>query len=148
MPRVVAYAGSFLMPTFVYAAARWQPEWLAPAQSTELRVLGLSVWTLGLFLTLWPLLYLRQSFSLIPAARELVTSGPYRLVRHPIYAAYLFTYVGVLLNRFTVPLALAVASWTGLILLRIRYEEMVLTSAFPEYVDYRKRVGGLFPRPR
>ena len=38
-------------------------------------------------LAVWGLLYLRKSFSIIPEARRVVSGGPYRFIRHPLYAA-------------------------------------------------------------
>jgi len=101
---------------------------------------GAVLWIAGALLSLWPLWYLRRSFSVEPEARALVTSGPYRLARHPIYTVYLLINAGILLRHFTLPFAAVVGVWLVSLLLRIRYEEGVLSSAFPEYLEYRRRV--------
>jgi len=50
------------------------------------------------------------------------------------------------MTRPTVALALALAVWAVCIHFRMRYEEAILTEAFPEdYADYRRRVGALMP---
>ena len=144
-PRVTAYGHSFLVPLFVLAAASWQPAWIAPTSIPELRVAGLLIWAIGLLLALWPVWYLRYSFSLEPAARDLVTTGPYRLLRHPIYTTYLLTYVGLLLMRPTLPLAAILLVWLAFLVARIRLEEAVLTTAFPEYRQYRERSWAVLP---
>ena len=59
---------------------------------------------------------------------------------HPIYTVYLLINLGILLRHLTVPLALVLALWVALLLVRVRYEEGVLTEAFPEYPAYRRRV--------
>jgi protein-S-isoprenylcysteine O-methyltransferase Ste14 len=138
--RVVAYANSFLIMVFVMVASRVQPEWLRPTPEPVLRTAGAVLWLAGAVLCLWPLWYLRRSFSLEPEARTLVTSGPYRLARHPIYTVYLLINTGILLRHLTLPFALVMAAWIALLLVRVRYEEGVLASTFPEYPEYRRRV--------
>jgi protein-S-isoprenylcysteine O-methyltransferase Ste14 len=138
--RVVAYANSFLVMVFILVAARIHPEWLRPTPQPGLRTAGAILWLAGAVLCLWPLWYLRRSFSLEPEARTLVTSGPYRLARHPIYTVYLLINFGILLRHLTVPFAIVLALWVALLLVRVRYEEGVLASAFPEYPAYRRRV--------
>ncbi len=138
--RLVAYANSFLVMVFILLAARFQPEWLRPTPLPGLRTAGAVLWLAGAVLCLWPLWYLRRSFSLEPEARTLVTSGPYRLARHPIYTVYLLINAGILLRHLTLPLGIALALWVALLLVRVRYEEGVLAAAFAEYPEYRRRV--------
>lgn len=138
--RVVAYVNSFLVMVFILVAGKLQPEWLRPTPNDALRFAGAILWLAAAALCLWPVWYLRRSFSLEPQARALVTSGPYRLARHPIYTVYLLINAGILLRHLTVPFALVLALWVVLLLVRVRYEEGVLTAAFPEYTEYRRRV--------
>jgi protein-S-isoprenylcysteine O-methyltransferase Ste14 len=46
-------------------------------------LIGLFITLLGQFLCIWGIITLRKSFSLLPEARELVTTGPYKLFHHP-----------------------------------------------------------------
>jgi protein-S-isoprenylcysteine O-methyltransferase Ste14 len=46
-------------------------------------------------------IYLGRSFGLLPADRGIVTKGPYRLVRHPIYFGYFLNHLGFLLSAFS-----------------------------------------------
>lgn len=46
-------------------------------------------------------LYLGRSFGLMPANRGVVTSGPYKVVRHPIYLGYFINHIGFLLSSFS-----------------------------------------------
>jgi protein-S-isoprenylcysteine O-methyltransferase Ste14 len=139
-PRAIAYINSFSVMAFILFATRVHPEWLRATPAHELRLVGLVLWLAGAVLSLWPIWYLRRSFSVEPEARALVTSGPYRLARHPIYTVYLLINTGILLRHFTLPFASVLALWIVTLLLRIRYEEGVLSSAFPEYPEYRRRV--------
>jgi Phospholipid methyltransferase len=115
-------------------------------------LLGLSVYVafslivLGTLLVLVSMIFLRRAFSVTPQARFLVTSGPYRIVRHPMYVGNILSLLGV---------AFLVDSWeavtlfficAGLQIARAHYDENVLQATFPEYTDYKKRVGGFIPR--
>jgi protein-S-isoprenylcysteine O-methyltransferase Ste14 len=146
VPRLVAYANTFgVMLFLMYATAR-HPDWIRPTANPALRSAGAILWLGGAVLSLWPLWYLRRSFSVEPEARNLVTSGPYRWARHPIYAVYLLINAGILLRHFTLPLAAVLAAWLILLVVRVGYEERVLVSAFPQYREYRQRVGAFGPR--
>jgi protein-S-isoprenylcysteine O-methyltransferase Ste14 len=46
----------------------------------------------------------------------------------------------------SIPFALALTVWAAAMIDRMYLEEAVLRKAFPEYVDYKRRVGALFPR--
>ncbi|TFG51022.1 MAG: isoprenylcysteine carboxylmethyltransferase family protein [Gemmatimonadales bacterium] len=145
-PRITTYGGALIMLVFIPVAATWFPAWVAPSSTPALRIGGALVWLFGTTLGLWPLWYLRKSFSLEPQARDLVTTGPYRFARHPIYSMYILNYIGLWLSHLSVPLSLALCVWTALTLGRMYYEEQVLTLQFPAYREYRKRVGALGPR--
>jgi protein-S-isoprenylcysteine O-methyltransferase Ste14 len=101
----------------------------------------------GTMWTAYAVWHLRFAFSIEPAARRLITSGPYRVARHPIYTGYVAQYGGMLLTFPTVPFALALLAWALMVADRMRLEESVLSKAFPEYADYRQRVGALFTLP-
>jgi protein-S-isoprenylcysteine O-methyltransferase Ste14 len=144
-PRAVAYAHTFLPMVFLELAGAHRPEWLARTPSALLAMTGAVLWLCGALLALWPLWQLRRAFSVEPQARELVTSGPYRFARHPIYASYALVNGGLWLRHPTLPFGTVLLVWFGLLALRIRYEEQVLESAFPAYAAYRARVGALGP---
>ncbi len=145
-PRLVAYANTFGVMLFLWYAARYHHDWIRPTPVPALRTAGAVLWLGGAVLSLWPLWYLRRSFSVEPEARDLVTGGPYRWARHPIYAVYLLVNGGILLRHFTLPLTAVLAGWLALLLVRVGYEEDVLARAFPQYAEYRRRVGAFGPR--
>ncbi|WP_068085790.1 methyltransferase family protein [Novosphingobium rosa] len=84
-------------------------------------------------------LALRRSFGIAPANRGVKVSGPYALVRHPMYAGYLLVHIGNLLLFFS-PLNLAIYAigWTAQIL-RLQAEEKLL-SQDEAYRAYREKV--------
>jgi protein-S-isoprenylcysteine O-methyltransferase Ste14 len=146
-PSLSAYGATFLMPAFCFFAGRWQPAWIQSA-SASLVVPGFTLWMAGSCFGLWSLVRLRSAFSIVPQARALVTSGPYRVARHPLYSSYVLQYAGMLLSHPTVPLGLIYTVWCALVIVRVRYEEAVLLRAFPEYAIYRRQVGRFMPRLR
>jgi protein-S-isoprenylcysteine O-methyltransferase Ste14 len=144
-PRVAAYCGSFMLLVFMQTAQAVRPGWLAPTPYVALIAAGLTLWLFGALFGLWTVWHMRRAFSLVPQARELVTAGPYRLARHPIYLGYIFQYTGMLLAFWSLPFAVVLLAWLGVTLLRIHFEEALLASSFPEYESYRGRVGCFWP---
>jgi protein-S-isoprenylcysteine O-methyltransferase Ste14 len=76
-------------------------------------------------------------FGIRPALRGLVTTGPYALVRHPIYLSYIVEDIGYNLQEWNAGTALiVVVGWASLIY-RIRAEERVLAldAEWPKYAS-------------
>ncbi|MBU6298407.1 MAG: isoprenylcysteine carboxylmethyltransferase family protein [Alphaproteobacteria bacterium] len=88
---------------------------------------------------------LGRSFSVLPQARGLVTSGPYRLVRHPLYVAEQIATFGIMW-QFQQPWALLVALMSFAAQFpRMHYEEKILAQTFPAYRTYAERTAKLIP---
>jgi protein-S-isoprenylcysteine O-methyltransferase Ste14 len=103
----------------------------------------------GLLFTVWARRHLATNWSgdvTIKEGHELITSGPYGWVRHPIYTGLLLGFVGS---------AAAVGEWRGLVALivvglalwrKLRMEERGMRQLFGErYVAYEERVSALIP---
>lgn len=136
-----------LLSAFVPAYSDRKEFWTF--DGATVRWIGVAVFVAGGILRLWPVFILGRRFSglvAIQPGHTLVTTGIYRLIRHP-------SYLGLLIN----PLgwALAFRSTIGLILTalmliptigRIRAEEALLLSQFgSEYETYRARTSRLIP---
>jgi protein-S-isoprenylcysteine O-methyltransferase Ste14 len=89
--------------------------------------------------------YLRRSVSIIPEARRVVTGGPYRIVRHPLYLAEITAAVALVLAAPYLTPVVALAAFVLLQAARARFEERLLTETFPEYAGYQKRTSALIP---
>jgi protein-S-isoprenylcysteine O-methyltransferase Ste14 len=71
--------------------------------------------------------------------RQLVTSGPYRFVRHPLYLAEEIAIFGVFVQFASLWTAILFAAHIAVQLRRMHNEESVLTASFPEYAAYRRK---------
>jgi protein-S-isoprenylcysteine O-methyltransferase Ste14 len=93
----------------------------------------------GLAISISAKAFLRRSFGILPANRGVQRAGPYRLVRHPMYAGYVLTHAGFLISSFCLRNVVAYAiCWTAMVL-RIRAEEAILARD-PAYRDFQGAV--------
>jgi len=136
----IAFSG-----TFSAIAASFLP---GGTRRDELVLVADILATAGLAYSVWGLAYLRRSFSIIPEARRLVTGGPYRLSRHPVYLGEIATAIGVNLATAGWLSAIAIAYFITCEVLRIRWEERILAATFPnDYPEYARRVPRYLPNP-
>jgi protein-S-isoprenylcysteine O-methyltransferase Ste14 len=97
---------------------------------------GLVLVTLAAVFSVVCLLTIGERFGVRPALRGLVTRGPYRLVRHPLYLSYVIAAIGFNLQVWNLAtLLLALLGWAAMVC-RIRAEERVLSRdpGWPTYV--------------
>jgi protein-S-isoprenylcysteine O-methyltransferase Ste14 len=111
--------------------------------------LGFIMAVAGLAFAVWARVYLGRNWSgtvTVKQDHELIRSGPYRLVRHPIYSGLLLALLGT---------AVAIGEWRGLLafiaiaagfLIKIRTEERFMAETFGDaYAHYRAEVPALTP---
>jgi protein-S-isoprenylcysteine O-methyltransferase Ste14 len=126
----VAVVVSYAYPYAQVLYLSWVPG--DPAWTTG----GFGLLVLAACLSLASLLTLGRSFGVWPAVRGLTTKGPYRLVRHPMYLAYVLADIGYNLQEWNLgTLTLVLAGWAALFY-RIGAEERILArhAAWPAYV--------------
>jgi len=118
------------------------------APEPVVQVVGATLFIAGLGVAVWARVHLGRNWGM-PMTRkdepELVTSGPYRLIRHPIYSGILLAFVGTALatNLYW----LIVFAVMGVYFVHsATVEEKLLTSSFPDaYPSYRARTKMLIP---
>ena len=116
--------------------------------SVALGVLGVVLCALGVGLALWARIHLGRNWGM-PMSRkaepELVESGPYALVRHPIYGGIILALLGSAVGQspfWLVPLVL----FGGYFVYSARREERIMTEQFPQaYPAYRQRTKMFIP---
>jgi protein-S-isoprenylcysteine O-methyltransferase Ste14 len=119
-----------------------------PADGT-VHGLGILIVVSGLLLAVWARIHLGTNWSgrvSVKENHELIQSGPYRRIRHPIYTGLLLAMLGT---------ALAIGQWRGLIAValmgitywrKLQLEEAVMLRTFGEvYVRYAEHTAALIP---
>ncbi len=121
------------------------PFLLRPVESSADILVGNTLQIVGFVLQIGALIALNRCLGLLPAHRGVKSNGLYRLVRHPLYMAYVITYIGYYLNNPSIGNLGIVISGTGFLVMRIRYEEGLLIN-YPKYAEYAvKTRWRLFP---
>ena len=136
-PRFSAGAGAFLGIGIIL---------LAPQElSSGLYLISMLSIISGTMFAIWTTLTLARSISIMPQARNLVTSGPYAFVRHPLYLGEFVVLFGLALQH-SMPWGMLLLGVQSIFqFARMKNEERVLARAFPNYEDYRARTARLLP---
>jgi protein-S-isoprenylcysteine O-methyltransferase Ste14 len=125
--------------------------WLASSRIAHGSVGGLAVAlaVASLALAGWTFVHNRPgNFNIRPTPRvggRLVTTGPYRFIRHPMYSAVLLAAAAMAL---TSPPAAGALAWAALLLVLLRkaaLEERWMAERHPDYIPYRSRTRRLVP---
>jgi protein-S-isoprenylcysteine O-methyltransferase Ste14 len=133
------------------APGRWM-SWLGARFLSNTPIaywLGLLMVLVGLAFAVWARVHLGRNWSgtvTVKEDHELVRSGPYAIVRHPIYTGLLLAMLGTVI---------VLGEWRGLVafcflsaafLLKLRREERFMAESFPDtYPGYRARVPAFIP---
>jgi protein-S-isoprenylcysteine O-methyltransferase Ste14 len=127
LPRITAFVGTYLPWTITFFGKSDQA---LPNLASTAFVL------VGIMMMLVTVRHLGRSFSLLPQARSVVQTGPYRWVKHPLYLSEEIAIVGVALRYLTPVTVLILVLHVGVQVCRILYEEDLLRRTCPEYSSY------------
>jgi protein-S-isoprenylcysteine O-methyltransferase Ste14 len=105
-------------------------------------LIGLS----GAAFSIWAIAHLRASFGLRAAVRELVTTGPYRRIRHPLYFGEIIHILGIAILAATPAAIYLFILAVAMQAIRARIEERKFLTTVPDYASFRRNTGFLWPR--
>ena len=136
-PRVSALLGTLVVYTF----GLFPRHELSPSAQIVSTLLIL----VGTVAAVYVLTHLGRSFSVMAEARRLVTSGVYRIVRHPLYLAEELAVIGIFMQFVSAWTVLLLAVQIAFQLRRMHNEEAILGEMFPEYAAYKANTARLIP---
>lgn len=119
---------------------------ITPRFPFYINVTGLLVGFCGAAFSIWAISHLRQSFGLRAAVRELVTSGPYRRIRHPLYLGEIIHVLGIAILAGTPAAIVVFVIAVGMQIVRAKVEERKFLKTLPGYAAYRRDTGFLLPK--
>lgn len=145
--RLAEWADIFLYLAVIY---RWRWNFALTRHTRAAAAVGLIVTLLGVILTAWSKIVLGAWFSTtlgVKPGHQVVTRGPYRLVRHPMYSGLLLVLLGgALVYNSDAVLLLLCAPFCGLFYWQSVIEERLLAAHFGDaFSQYRGATGRLFP---
>jgi protein-S-isoprenylcysteine O-methyltransferase Ste14 len=136
LPRIAAFVGTYLPWTITFFG---QTDQALPNLLSTACVLT------GMIMMLVTIRHLGGSFSLVPQARSVVQTGPYRWIKHPLYFSEQIAILGVVLQYLTPVTVIVFVLHIGVQVCRILYEEDLLRRNCPEYAIYETSRWRLVP---
>jgi protein-S-isoprenylcysteine O-methyltransferase Ste14 len=138
---IQAMAAVVFVAIFVVPALDHRLHW--STMSVGFEILGDALILIGFAFVLW--VFKANSFTSgiieVAAGQKVITSGPYALVRHPMYLGSLITLAGIPLSLSSWWGLILIGVMTGAIVLRLLDEEKFLARNLKGYEEYLKRVG-------
>ena len=109
----------------------------------------LIIYFAGVFLGFWAIYAMREAKLNIPPdvapGTQLITKGPYNLIRHPMYLAIFLTLLPLVIEYFSVSRLMIYAVLIVNQVIKLNYEEQMLIKVFDEYRTYKKSSWRLVP---
>lgn len=103
----------------------------------------------GIILGIWSIFVMRNSvLSVMPdpqADIKLITRGPYKLIRHPMYSALFLVLIPLVINYTTKERIIVIVLFTINQILKLLYEEKLIIKKLPDYYNYMQKTWRLIP---
>ncbi|WP_246230607.1 methyltransferase family protein [Bradyrhizobium cytisi] len=136
LPRIAAFVGTYMPWAIGFFG---ETDEALPNLASTVCVLT------GMIMMLLTIRHLGKSFSLVPQARSVVQTGPYRWIKHPLYLAEQIAIFGVVLKVLSPLTVTLFVLHIGVQVCRIYYEEDLLRRNCPEYSGYEASRWRLIP---
>ena len=136
LPRIAAFVGTYLP---------WTITFFGKTDQALPNLLSTACVLIGTVMMLVTIRHLGRSFSLVPQARSVVQTGPYRWIKHPLYFSEQIAILGVVLQYLTPVTVIVFVLHIGVQVCRILYEEDLLRRNCPEYSSYEASRWRLIP---
>ncbi|MBC8319580.1 MAG: isoprenylcysteine carboxylmethyltransferase family protein [Bacteroidetes bacterium] len=110
---------------------------------------GLLIECTGIFIALRAIYVVKiKNVNITPTVKqnsELITTGPYRIIRHPMYIAQLVAVLPLIIDYFSWYRLTAMLILIVILLVKIEYEEKQLSAHFTEYSLYKEKTKKMIP---
>lgn len=136
-----------MLPSYPAPMLQWLND-VTPLFPFYMNLAGLIIGLFGAGFSIWAIAHLRASFGLRTAVRELVTSGPYRRIRHPLYFGEIVHVFGIVILAATPAALYLFVIAVALQAVRAKIEERKFLAAVPAYAEFRRNTGFLWPKLR
>ncbi len=151
--RIFAYWLPLAIAVYLLGPGEWFGHTLIRENFVEhtntVGVIGLAFGVAGVFIAIWSRYLLGRNWSLSVQKKqdhELISTGPYKFVRHPFYSGLLLLFTGnaIIVGDYRAIIAVAIVFFS--FWYKLRKEERWLTEAFgAAYVEYSKGTRALIP---
>lgn len=147
------YSIPTVLAFYLLLAGQAPYEWLRfriVSPMPALRIVGITLTALGIGFAIWARFYIGENWSgsvTVKVGHELIRTGPYSWVRHPIYSGMLLAALGTGLVGGQIRSVIAVPLlWLGF-WMKTRVEERFMLKTFgAQYQEYSRSTGALIPR--
>ncbi|MES5486380.1 methyltransferase [Bradyrhizobium sp. INPA03-11B] len=136
LPRIAAFVGTYWP---------WTITFFDKTEGTLANLVSTVCVLAGVIMILVTIRHLGRSFSLVPQARSVVQTGPYKWIKHPLYLSEEIVFLGVVLQHLSWMTVALLILHIGIQVSRILYEEDVLRRTLPEYSSYEASRWRLIP---
>lgn len=116
---------------------------------TKLPVAAILLILFAIILVIWAVISMTKSrLKILPEPAKnatLITDGPYKYIRHPMYTALIMGSIGLVIAHFTWLRLFLLAGLFLVLVYKLLYEEALLSEKFDDYAEYKRNTYRLFP---